>query len=175
MMIQRLCTPPGNPYDEAQAHSNIMRIMRSKLSAACIALVSFGCSTGTSSDADEPGDFAAAQQRWEAAALTDYRFDFEQQCFCVREQVQPVTIEVRDGRIVRVVSRETGEELTAVEGLQWRTIPDLFRVISDARQDEVTPLTVQYDPELGYPAHIEAGSLAADAGVIYTVSNLAAS
>jgi hypothetical protein len=140
-----------------------------------MALVSFGCSTGASSDAAEPGDRAAAQQRWEAAALTDYRFDFQQQCFCVREQVQPVTIEVRDGRISRVVSRETGEDVAAVQGLQWRTIPDLFRVISEARQNGVTPLIVQYDPQLGYPVRIEAGSLAADAGVIYAVSNLEAS
>jgi hypothetical protein len=140
-----------------------------------MALVSFGCSTGASSDADEPGDLAAAQQRWEAAALMDYRFDFQQQCFCVREQVQPVTIDVRDGRISRVVSRETGEDVAAVQGLQWRTIPDLFRVISEARQSGVTPLIVQYDPQLGYPVRIEAGSLAADAGVIYAVSNLEAS
>jgi len=114
----------------------------------------------------------AGQQRWDAANLEDYQFDFQQQCFCVLEQVQPVTIEVSAGKIARVVSRETGEEITGIEGLRWYTVPDLFRVISEAQDSRVTPLTVQYDAQLGYPVSIEAGSLAADAGVVYTVSNL---
>jgi hypothetical protein len=147
-------------------------MMRLAPSLSWIALFSFGCSTGASRDTDQAADLKAKQQRWEAAAITDYRFDFQQQCFCVPEQLQPVTIEVRNGHVARVVSRETGQDVVAVAGLRWYTVPDLFRVIAEAQQQGVTPLVVRYDSRIGYPTHIEAGSLAADAGTIYTASDL---
>ena len=145
------------------------RRVRSRLIPWWIALP-LACSPAP--DGTSPGAPAEAERRWEAAALQDYRFDFQQQCFCVPEQAQPVTIEVRGGRVTRVVSRTTGQDITGAEGLYWRTVPELFRVIEGARRDGVTPLEVRYDPELGYPTSIEAGSLAADAGAVYTVSNL---
>lgn len=137
-----------------------------------IVIAASGCSTGASPDPDSDTDLPVERQQWEAAALSDYRFDFQQQCFCVQEQVQPVTIEVRAGAISRVISRETGDEVAASDGLRWYTIADLFGVIADAQERGVEPLVVHYDPQRGYPVHIEAGSLAADAGVIYTASNL---
>jgi hypothetical protein len=146
--------------------------MRPSLPLSLIALITLACSAGATPEIDGSDGLVAEQRRWEAAQLADYRFDFQQQCFCVLEQVQPVTIEVRAGRIARVISRETGEDMTEVEGLRWYTVPDLFRVIADAQQEGITPLSIRYDPELGHPVHIEAGSLAADAGVIYTVANL---
>jgi hypothetical protein len=42
---------------------------------------------------------ASHERTWEEADIENHRYTFQQQCFCVREQVQPVTIEVRDGRI----------------------------------------------------------------------------
>lgn len=145
--------------------------MNTRLAFSLLLLLPLACSPAP--DATEPGSpAAAALERWEAAGLQDYRFDFQQQCFCVPEQVQPVTIEVRGGRVARVTARETGQDITGVEGLHWFTVPDLFRVIDAARRDGVTPLDVRYDPDLGYPTSIEAGSLAADAGAVYSVSNL---
>jgi hypothetical protein len=146
--------------------------MRVIAGAACVLLLQSGCSTGGAADDAPQGERALQQERWAAAAPADYTYEFQQQCFCVREQVQPVTIEVRDGAVMRAVSRETGEDLAGVEGLRWPTIADLFRVIVEAEANGVTPLVVRYDPELGYPTHIEAGSLAADAGVVYTASDL---
>lgn len=119
---------------------------------------------------DDPG--ASPEQRWAQAGPDSYRFNFRQECFCVREQVQPVTIEVREGRISRVLAREGGHDLTGEANLRWPTVPELFARISEAQRDGVEPLMVRYDPELGYPTRIEIGSLAADAGVIYTASDL---
>lgn len=147
-------------------------LMRTRTGLALIVITASGCSTGAPPDSDSGNDLPVERQRWEAAALADYQFDFQQQCFCVQEQVQPVTIEVRGGAISRVISRETGDEVAASDGLRWYTVTDLFAVIADARERGVEPLVVRYDPQLGYPVHIEAGSLAADAGIIYTASNL---
>lgn len=132
-------------------------------------LVLGACATAP---AARPSAAATPQEtQWRAAALADYRYDFEQQCFCLREQTQPVTVEVRGGRVTRVVSRETGQEVARGENLRWHTVPGLFQLAADARGNGSEP-RVTYDPRLGYPTRIEIGSLAADAGVIYLASNL---
>jgi hypothetical protein len=128
-----------------------------------------GCATVP---AGEPGVVSTEERRWQAAGLRDYRYDFEQQCFCTEERRQPVTVEVRGGRVVRVVSRATGREVPLRDDLRWYTVPELFARVAEARREGVLPLEVAYDPRLGYPTRIEAGSLAADAGVVYLASNL---
>lgn len=115
---------------------------------------------------------SAEERRWQAAGMQSYRYDYEQQCFCAEERRQPVTVEVRDGRVARVVSRASGREVVQREDLRWPTIPELFARVAEARRNDVAPLTVAYDPRLGYPTRIEAGSLAADAGIVYLASNL---
>ena len=129
-----------------------------------------GC-TRAPAPTPQPAATTAEEQRWRAAALTDYRFDFEQQCFCVAEQRQQVTVEVRGGRVARVLARATGQPVAASENVRWRTVDDLFRLIAEARANQ-SELKVTYDPRLGYPTRVEIGSLAADAGVIYIASNL---
>lgn len=131
-----------------------------------------GCSAGSSGESRSLDEVAIQERLWQEAGLTSYRFEFEQQCFCVREQVQPVIIEVRDERIERVLSKETGQDLSGEANLQWYTVADLFGRIVEAQANGTAPLVVRYDPQLGYPVHIEMGSLAADAGVIFTASNL---
>lgn len=129
-----------------------------------------GCATDPRGGAVE--GLAEHRARWEAQRIESYRFDFEQQCFCAREQVQPVTIEVRSGRVARVVSRESGAEIPLGPPLQWPTVPELFDRIAEAEEEGVEPRVIRYDPRLGYPSHVEIGSLAADAGIVYTVSDL---
>lgn len=115
-----------------------------------------------------PNDSARAA--WAALEIRDYRFDFERQCFCVREAVEPVTIDVRSGEIAAVRSRSTGDEILVSDMVQWHTVEELFRLIEEA-EAEGQDVRVEYDT-LGYPRRIEIGSLAADAGVIYTISRL---
>jgi hypothetical protein len=131
-----------------------------------------GCSGDSSPDAEPQSEIAAQERLWREAGLESYRFEFQQQCFCVPEQVQPVTVEVLDGRIERVISSDTGQDLSGEPNLQWYTVSDLFNLISEARGNDTEPLVVRYDPQLGYPTYIEIGSLAADAGAIYSASNL---
>jgi outer membrane lipoprotein-sorting protein len=130
-----------------------------------------GCSAASAPVAPRPGAGTAQEQQWRAAALADYRYDFEQQCFCIAEQRQPVTIEVRGGRVSRVLARATGQPVAASENVRWHTVDDLFRLIAEAKANQ-SELRVAYDPRLGYPTRVEIGSLAADAGVIYIAGNL---
>ena len=102
--------------------------------------------------------------------MDDYRFDFDRQCFCVPAAVEPVTVDVRDGRITRVVSRGTGQPVEPAENIIWYTIEELFGLIEQA-EAEGTTVSVQYD-ERGYPALITIGNLAADAGVEYRITEV---
>ncbi len=144
--------------------------MRTFIFLVCLALA--GCTGGQRSDPEAQDTLAAHRQAWADAGLDDYTYSFKQDCFCVLEQVQPVTIEVRDGRIARVVSAESGEDITGNTNLRWYTVSELFGLIEEAGMNGWEPLIVEYDAELGYPTRIEIGSLAADAGVIYTASGL---
>ncbi len=136
----------------------------------CFALVFLaGCASATIAT-DAAG--TPQERQWQARAMDDYRYDFEQQCFCVREQTVPVTIEVADGRVRRVVVRATGEDVTGRQNLRWPTVPELFRLVDQARRNGTQPLVVRFDESMGYPTYIEAGTLANDAGIIYRATNL---
>lgn len=108
--------------------------------------------------------------RWEAQGLRSYRFDLERQCFCVEEAREPVTVTVRDGAVAEVRSRRTGTVMTPSGSVTWPTVGELLRQAAEARALG-TEARVRLDPS-GYPAEIEIGSLAADAGVRYTVANV---
>jgi hypothetical protein len=133
--------------------------MRLIVRTMCIALlaVAAGCSRGVTAD-DWQGE--------------DYRYDFQRDCFCPLELVQPVTIEVRDGRVTRVVTRPGGEDVTHVRPQAWPTIADLVREVEEARDRGEKNLVVRYDDKLGYPTFIEIGTLANDAGVRYSAAKL---
>jgi hypothetical protein len=107
---------------------------------------------------------------WQARGLRDYAFDFERQCFCVPEAVQPVRIEVRGGEITEVRSRDTGEVVPLSPAIPWYTVDELLRQ-ADVAQADGQEVRVEYHAD-GFPSQIEIGSLAADAGVIYNISNL---
>lgn len=144
--------------------------MRFTILFACAAIAS--CSTG-STDGAAPRLSVESQERlWEEARPTNYRYHFQQQCFCLPAQVQPVIVEVRDDRIVRVTSVTSGQDVPDDPNLRWPTIPELFELVAGAETDRPDELVVRYDPRFGYPTHIEIGSLAADAGVVYTATGL---
>lgn len=132
--------------------------MRLILRTMCIALLAVA---GCSRDVTGSG--------WDGA---DYRYDFQRVCFCTREAVQPVTIEVRGGQVVRVVTRPGGEDVTNTRYATWPTIEDLLDEIDEARRRGEKHLVVRYDTQLGYPTFIEIGTLENDAGVRYTADNL---
>jgi hypothetical protein len=133
-------------------------------------LVIAGCGAGDG-PVNARVDTRGVLSQWRAHEWLDYRFDFDRHCFCVPEAVEPVTVEVRDGRVASVRSRRTGEELPRTASVPWYTIEDLFRLIRDAERAGTRPLVVRYHPQ-GYPTEIELGTLANDAGVRYSIENV---
>jgi hypothetical protein len=132
--------------------------------------ITFGCSGGTG-PVDAHVDTRSALALWHAQGSSDYRFEFQRFCFCAAEYTQPVTVEVRHGRIVSVRSSLTGESFPLTGPVPWYTVEDLFRLVQDAQRAGTAELRVEYHPS-GYPALIEIGSFAADAAVRYTVGDV---
>jgi hypothetical protein len=73
----------------------MIRLIRALLLAALAA----GCQTHAASCDNDPS-IAAAEAAWKARHLADYRFVWQQQCFCLVEAVQPIAVTVRHGEIV---------------------------------------------------------------------------
>ncbi|HEY0154190.1 MAG TPA: DUF6174 domain-containing protein [Longimicrobium sp.] len=131
--------------------------MRLKLVLLCIALMAVaGCSR----------DPTAAWDR------SEYLYDFQRTCFCGSQVTAPVTIHVRAGVVAGVFKRPSGENVTNLPNADWPTIEDLVERIEEARRNGEKNLIVRYDEEHGYPTYIEIGTIANDAGVIYTAENL---
>jgi hypothetical protein len=129
-----------------------------------------GCSTG-STPVDAGIDSRSALSLWRSGGWTDYEYHFERVCFCTSEYVEPVLVEVRQGRIVAVTSTVDGEARSLTGPVPWYTVDDLFRLVQNARSSGRERLLVEYHPS-GYPMMIEIGTLENDAGVRYLVGGV---
>ena len=102
----------------------------------------------------------AAYARWRAEGSPNYTIRFTRSCYC--PALGPITITVRDRKVVR----PPGLEFAA--GLQ--SVDDLFTLILSGRADRVK---VSYDPVYGYPRSIDADMIinAIDDEVSYRLSD----
>jgi hypothetical protein len=128
-----------------------------------------GCADPFLGSRDEDADVAAQRRRWEAQKLDDYRFRFARTCFCY--EIGQVIVEVRNDRVVAVRDARTGAPLSTEQAHGIPTIEKLFDEIAEAKRDG-TYLEVTYHPSRGYPQEATIGTLANDAGVRYSVSDV---
>ena len=106
---------------------------------------------------------------WVARGIDDYRVDMQITCFCGGDIRRPAVVEVRDGAVVSVLDRETGKPLESAEHF-----PTIMMLFDDALAMAAggSTVSVAWDRALGFPARIEIGTLANDAGSLYHLSNL---
>ena len=134
------------------------------------ALFALGGCAGLTDPDPVAGEVAEQMRKWEAQGLDDYRFTLARTCFCTEEATQPARVEVRGDRVVRVTSIRTGRALSLELGV---TVEAMFEQIAAAARDG-TYLEAAYHPARGYPAQVVIGTLANDAGVGYSLSDLEA-
>ena len=150
-----------------------MKTLRSLPVLLCSLLALGGCA-GILDAEDELaplyGEVAEQRARWEALGLDDYRFTLARSCFCHEEATQPARVEVRGDRVVKVTSFRTGRDFDVRMGV---TVEQLFEMIAAAERDG-TYLEASYHPRRGYPVGAVIGTLANDAGVAYSLSDLEA-
>ena len=113
------------------------------------------------------GQLAELQQRraaWIARGIDDYRVELRISCFCGGDITRPVLVEVRNGVVSKVWDLETGKPVANLE--PYPTITALFDK-AIAERSRGGHVSVAYDRQLGFPARLEVGTVANDAGVLY--------
>lgn len=111
------------------------------------------------------------QQLWNRQQIKNYRYTVTNNCFCVPEFRGPSIVEVRNGVTTSITNAETGQPVNSELLRPYSTIPRLFNLIRNAISTREPELTVTYNPQIGYPTQINIGNLAADAGIVTTISN----
>ena len=113
------------------------------------------------------GQLAELQQRraaWVARGIDDYRVELRISCFCGGDITRPVLVEVRNGVVSKVWDLETAKPVANLE--PYPTITALFDK-AIAERSRGGHVSVAYDRQLGFPARLEVGTVANDAGVLY--------
>lgn len=106
-----------------------------------------GCSNPLATERDA---FEENLQKWNAAAIGAYEFDYQLNCFCGGPGVRPVHIEVRAGAVV-AVSFPDGEGPEPYDLAEYPTIPNLFADVEASLARKPFSVMVEYDALLGYP------------------------
>jgi hypothetical protein len=96
------------------------------------------------------------REKWRAASISHYRFSLFVGCFCPFTQRMPLTIEVREGRVVSMTYSDGAAVPDADRPMyaQYETIDALFSFVRDAisRADEIH---IAYDPDHGFPSSVQ--------------------
>jgi hypothetical protein len=96
------------------------------IQALLLAALAGGCQTHAATCNGDPA-IAKAEAEWKARHLSDYRFVWQQQCFCLVDAVQPMLVTVRHGEIVSAtdvkgvaVSDDLRADLLTIDALYER-------------------------------------------------------
>lgn len=92
--------------------------------------------------------------QWRHATITNYTYDFQRSCFCVREYTKPVRLRVESNKVVDARFKGTNEPLPKRLKGNRQTINDLFKTIQDAIDRNAYRIDVQYNEQYGFPSLI---------------------
>jgi len=115
------------------------------------------------------GSLAELQQRraaWVARGIDNYRYELRISCFCAGDIRRPVLVEVRSGAVSKVWDLETARPVADVT--PYPTITGLYDKAVEMRSGG-GHVSVAYDTNLGFPARLEVGTIANDAGILYYI------
>ena len=96
--------------------------------------------------------------QWQAQEFTSYEMTLGIGCFCPFSDRMPLTVEVRDGRVVSVVDSQ-GQPVPADDPIrsygneQLMTVNGVFEYARDAIKN-ADETRISYDPALGFPASL---------------------
>lgn len=126
--------------------------------ATLVAATLSACSP-TGPDPDDHEELRAELERsrrlWREQGVDDYELVLERLCFCPPELVEPVVVDVRDGRITAVVVAETGVPVDPELAGFFPDVEGLFDVIEDAIDRDAHAVAVTFDPDTGVPLAID--------------------
>jgi hypothetical protein len=142
-----------------------------KLTLFVLALVLSACS------ALQGSDLSRNQSKWEKAGITHYRYSLHIGCFCVFTERMPLTVEVKDGKMVSMTYSDgtpvSASDLDIDFFKRYSTIEGLFEDLRSGTASKAEEVQVTYDPTYGFPAQMQVDQikLAADDEFSVQVSN----
>lgn len=98
-----------------------------------------GCQSHAASrdhDADD-ASITAAKNVWQARDLNDYRFVWQQTCFCLPDAVQPIVVTVHNGAIVAATGRD-GAAVSDDVRQNLLTLDALYRFVDETQRSADT-------------------------------------
>lgn len=101
-------------------------------------------------DSTGPTSLGINRLRWESQNLDSYTYTARRGCFCP-ESGQEVWVTVVSDVVVSVRLVATGAEVSTAG---WYTVPQLFDLVEGAVEEIYESVSVEFDPELGYPTWI---------------------
>lgn len=138
--------------------------------AAVVLLSAAACNSGSTAPTSQ---LAAARARWERVGPASYTYTIMRSCECTPEMSGPVSVSVRSGVVESRQYTPSGASVATQYADAFPAVEGLFALIDQAIRNGTKPLTVEYDPTLGYPTRIALGDPAVDAP-LYVVSDLRA-
>ncbi len=110
-----------------------------------------GCILKDDRLADVQSKLDQNRKKWASAMASNYQFNFRWKCFCSQEYVEPVSISVRESRIVDVAFVKDDVPF-AIGGIEdYRTIEGLFDLLQEGIDKNAHTISADYHSELGYP------------------------
>jgi hypothetical protein len=126
------------------------------LVTSILALGALGCTEPKLQGASDA--LAAAQRRWAAGGLTSYDFTVQRLCFCGDVVTRPVTVGVRGGSFSGIAYADSGTAADTSLFRDFLTMDRLFAFLRQQLDAKPDTLVADYDPQLGYPTSVFAGS-----------------
>ena len=140
-----------------------------KITLLLLALILAACSAGGS-------ELSRNQSKWQDANVTHYRFQLSVGCFCLFRSQMPLTVEVKDGKVVSMID-VNGEAFPMDDPMselvmKHATIDRLFSELGSDAVQEADNLTMSFDPTYGFPVEVAIDyiELAADDELYLSVS-----
>lgn len=100
------------------------------------------------------GQLQRYRARWAARVPPAYRYTIRVGCFCPSELTQPVEVEVRDGAPTAMIGATSRKPVQSAQFGEAAPIEQLFVVIQRAIDQNADRVSVEYDPDFGYPRAI---------------------
>jgi hypothetical protein len=114
------------------------------------------------------------QQKWAAQNVSHYRFEVEIGCNCPWRSLMPLKVEVKDDEVISITDKD-GQPIPANYADTFNnaaSIEKLFAIL-DKTIGVASKVTVEYDPDYGYPTKIGIinNKMITDSGIGYYVKN----
>ena len=114
---------------------------------------------------------------WMNRNISKYKFDFNWSCYCVPNYTDVVTIYVENNAIVKIVNKQTKEEVENSSIATYYTLTELFEYIMQAYENHAYEIKCEYDESLSYikSAFIDQIVNAIDDEMTFNVANFSES